>query len=66
MALVDCLLKEGTLQMKTGLIALGLLLIGVCSVCSALPPTPEIDPASGVSAIALLAGAVLVIRARRR
>jgi hypothetical protein len=53
--------------MKTGLIALGLLLIGVCSVCTAQPPpTPEIDPASGVSAIALLAGAVLVIRARRR
>jgi len=29
-------------------------------------PVPEIDPASGLSALTLLAGAVLVIRGRRK
>jgi hypothetical protein len=29
------------------------------------PPAPEIDPATGTAAVALIAGAVLVIRARR-
>ncbi len=32
---------------------------------AAVLATPEIDPASGGSALALLAGAVLVIRGRR-
>jgi hypothetical protein len=30
----------------------------------ATPPVPEIDPSSGTAALALLAGAVLVIRGR--
>jgi hypothetical protein len=51
--------------MKNRLAGLGLLLIGICSVCSATP-VPEIDPATGVNAIALLAGAAMIIRARRR
>jgi MYXO-CTERM domain-containing protein len=29
-------------------------------------PLPEIDPAAGVSALALLGGALLVLRARRK
>ncbi|HML16557.1 MAG TPA: VPEID-CTERM sorting domain-containing protein [Bryobacteraceae bacterium] len=39
--------------------------IGVSSVCFAWS-TPEIDPASGMNALALLTGALLIIRARRR
>jgi hypothetical protein len=30
------------------------------------PPAPEIGPASGAGAVALLAGAILVIRGRRK
>jgi hypothetical protein len=41
-----------------------LLLIGSASVALATP-VPEIDPGSGMSALALLSGALLVIRARR-
>jgi len=45
----------------------GMLLLGIgaASVCSATPAVPEIDP-SGANALALLAGALLVIRGRRR
>ncbi|HLK17576.1 MAG TPA: hypothetical protein VKT81_01435 [Bryobacteraceae bacterium] len=50
----------------TKLIAFGLLLIGTAAVVSATPAVPEIDPASGVSALALLSGALLVFRARRK
>jgi hypothetical protein len=42
-----------------------LLGIGMSSVCFAAA-TPEIDPASGASALAMLAGAMLMIRGRRR
>jgi hypothetical protein len=42
-----------------------LLGIGMSSVCLAAS-TPEIDPASGASALAMLAGAMLMIRGRRR
>jgi hypothetical protein len=42
-----------------------LLIVGSTTVVSAIP-TPEIDPSSGMSALTLLAGAVMVIRARRR
>lgn len=41
-----------------------LLIAGVCCVASAT--VPEIDPASGGSALALIAGAMLVIRSRRK
>ena len=40
-----------------------LLGIGVSGAC--LAATPEIDPASGANALALLTGALLVIRGRR-
>jgi hypothetical protein len=52
------------LQRLAGLILLG---IGACAVMAAAPPVaPEIDPASGVNALALAAGALLVIRGRRK
>jgi len=46
-----------------GVVLLGL---GVLTVASAAIPTPEIDAASSVNALALIAGAVLVVRGRRR
>jgi len=46
--------------------ALVLLGIGTGFAAMAAPGAPEIDPASGASALALLAGAVVVIRGRRR
>jgi hypothetical protein len=42
-----------------------LLVLGVCS-CAFGAVIPEIDPASGVNAIALLGGAALVVRSWRR
>ena len=42
-----------------------LLVIGASTLCLA-GGTPEIDPASGANAVALLAGALLIIRGRRR
>jgi hypothetical protein len=47
----------------TGIILLG---IGVAMAGLAIPAAPEIDPASGINAIALLSGAVLLIRSRKR
>ena len=43
---------------------MALLVIGMSSSCFAV--VPEIDPASGANALALLAGALLIIRGRRR
>ncbi len=45
---------------------LALLTIGMVSVSSATYVTPEIDPATGASALALLSGALLIIRSRKR
>jgi hypothetical protein len=42
-----------------------LLMVGVAGCCMAVS-VPEIDPATGGSAIALVAGALLVIRGRRK
>jgi len=57
---------RGFLGMSVQL-ALGLtLLILGSTTASWAGAVPEIDPSSGISALALLAGAVLVIRARRR
>lgn len=50
------------LMKVAGIVLLG---IGAGSVCYAWV-VPEIDPASGMNALALLAGALLVIRGRRR
>jgi hypothetical protein len=44
-----------------------LLLIGMgCLAFAQAAPTPEISPASAGSALALISGAVLVMRVRRR
>jgi len=50
------------------IVGMTLLLIGVAGFAMAAAPTaaPEIDPTSAVGALALLSGAVLVIRGRKR
>jgi hypothetical protein len=47
---------------------IGLLLVGVSQFLMAGLPNgaPELDPATSVSAVVLLSGALLVIRSRRR
>jgi hypothetical protein len=48
------------------LIALALLVIG-CSIALPAPPSvPEIDPASGANALALIAGSLVVLRSCRK
>lgn len=54
-------MKKSLLMKMAGLALLG---IGMSSVGFAA--VPEIDPASGANALALLAGAMLIIRGRRR
>ena len=44
---------------------LGLLLLGVASAAFAQVASPEIDASSGISALTLLSGALLVIKGRR-
>jgi hypothetical protein len=53
--------------MVNKLFGMALLLVSVSQFASAGPTvtTPEIDSATAVSGLALLAGALLVIRARR-
>ncbi len=50
------------------IIGLSLLLIGIAANCMAglQPVAPEVDPTTGAAAIALLGGALLVIRYRRK
>lgn len=50
-------------QKVTGLV---LLALGVAGVCCAIPTVPEIDGATGMNVIALLGGAALIIRGRKR
>jgi hypothetical protein len=48
-------------------IGLALFLIGSAAIAGATPVgAPEIDTATGASALALLSGALLVIRGRRK
>jgi len=42
-----------------------LLFVGLAAVALAQPPVPEISAGSAGSALALLSGALLIIRARR-
>ena len=42
-----------------------LLMVGA-SVCGLAALTPEIDPASGGSAVALVGGALLILRSRKK
>jgi hypothetical protein len=49
------------------LIGMALLLVSVASLAFAgAAVTPEISPASGVAALTLVSGAILVIRSRRK
>jgi len=48
------------------ILAVTLLCVGAAAVASAVLPSPEIDPGSGVNAIALISAAVLIYRGRRR
>jgi hypothetical protein len=50
----------------TRIIGLGLLLVGMASFALAGIPSPEIDAHSAASAVALLGGGLLVLRARRK
>jgi hypothetical protein len=43
-----------------------LILLGMSAVAFAGTPAPEIDPSAAPGALALLSGALLVIRGRRR
>jgi hypothetical protein len=45
---------------------LALLTIGMASVGSAVITVPEIDPTTGANALALLAGAWMIIRSKKR
>jgi hypothetical protein len=48
------------------LIAVALLVAGFSAVAMAAPGVPEIDPASGANAVALIAGGLLILRSRRK
>ena len=43
-----------------------LLTIGMATAVSAVPAAPEIDAATGINAVALLSGVLLIIRSRKR
>jgi hypothetical protein len=46
---------------------MALLIAGICgSAMAQLAPAPEIDPGLGINALALLGGAALIIRSRRK
>jgi hypothetical protein len=47
------------------LLVLGTSTVLMAGVITSPPTTPEIDPTTGVAAMALLAGAALIIRGRR-
>ena len=49
----------------TKIVGMVLVLIAVSGIALATTGVPEIDPSSGGSALALLSGALLVIRGRR-
>lgn len=46
--------------------AIGLLIAGISGRAMAVSAVPEIDPSMGFNVVALLGGAVLVIRSARR
>ena len=45
---------------------MALVVIGMAGACLAAPAVPEINAATGANAVALVAGALLVIRGRRK
>ena len=48
------------------LFGIALMFVGVAGFAQAVAAVPEIDPGSAGSALALLSGALLVIRGRRK
>ena len=42
------------------------LLLGAMAVTAMAAPAPEIDPASGLGALAAIGGAMLIVRGRRK
>jgi hypothetical protein len=47
-------------------LGIALLFVGISGLALAITGAPEIDPGSAGSAVALLAGALLMIRGRRK
>jgi hypothetical protein len=50
----------------TKILGFALILMAASTALMAIPATPEIDAATGSSALALVAGALLVMRGRRK
>ena len=50
----------------TRIAAVALFGIGIAGTCSAVAVVPEVDPGSAANALALLTGALLIWRGRRR
>ncbi len=50
----------------TKVLGVTLILLGAAGTAMAVPTAPEIDAGAGASALALLSGALLVLRSRRR
>ena len=48
------------------IIGMALIMAATAAIALAVGDAPEIDPGSATSALALLAGAALIIRGRRR
>ncbi len=44
----------------------GIALVGIGVAGSCLAAVPEIDPATGANALALVAGALMIMRSRRK
>ena len=56
-------MNKASVMKITGLF---LLAIGMATVVSAGTAAPEIDAATGINAVALLSGVLLIIRGRKR
>jgi hypothetical protein len=48
------------------LLAVALLILGFSTALPALPQAPEIDPASGANALALIAGGLVILSSSRK
>jgi hypothetical protein len=48
------------------IISFALLLLGTAGSVMAFSPVPELDPGSGLSAVLLISGGLLVVRAARK
>ena len=66
LATLESTLRHSYRRKKVMRKVLSIILLGIGAGVAAMAATPEIDPASAGSALALLAGTLLVIRGRRR